>query len=56
MNPQENIWNYLKAKLFKPSSRASIEELILDAKDIFDELNSNSDKINSLAYARDFLV
>lgn len=56
MNPQENIWNYLKAKLFKPSSRSSIEELILDAKEIFDELNSNSDKIHSLAYARNFLV
>lgn len=56
MNPQENIWNYLKSKLFKPSSRSSIVELILDVKDIFDELNSNIDKIHSLAYARNFLV
>lgn len=56
MNPQENIWNHLKAKLFRPSSRMSIEELISDVKDIFDELNSNIDKINSLAYARSFLV
>ena len=56
MNPQENIWNYLKAKLFKPSCRSSIGELIFDVKDIFDELNSNTNKIHSLAYARNFLV
>lgn len=56
MNPQENIWNYLKAKLFRPSSRNSVEELILDVKDIFDELNSNVDKIHSLSYARNFIV
>lgn len=56
MNPQENIWNYLKARLFKPSSRTCIEELTFDVSSIFDELNSNSDKINSLAYARNFLV
>jgi transposase len=56
MNPQENIWNYLKAKLFRPTARGFIEELILDAKYIYDELNSNADKIRSLAYARSFLV
>lgn len=56
MNPQENIWNHLKSKLFRPSSRSSIYELISDVKDIFDELNSNIDKIHSLAYARSFLV
>ncbi len=56
MNPQENIWNYLKAKLFKPSSRSSIEELASDVKDIFENLNDNVDRINSLAYARKFLV
>lgn len=56
MNPQETIWHYLKSRLFKPSSRSCIEELILDVKSIFDELNSNPDKICSLAYARSFLV
>lgn len=56
MNPQENIWNYLKAKLFKPSARSCIEELVFDIKYIFDELNSDTDKIRSLAYARNFLV
>lgn len=56
MNPQENMWSYLKAKLFKPSSRSCIEELILDTKDVFDELNFDIKKIHSLAYARKFLV
>jgi transposase len=56
MNPQENVWNYLKTKLFRPTARNFIEELILDVKYIYDELNSNTDKIRSLAYARSFLV
>ncbi len=56
MNPQENIWNHLKAKLFRPSSRSCVNELISNVKDIFDELNSNVYKINSLAYGRSFLV
>ena len=56
MNPQENMWHHLKAKLFRPSSRSSIEELISDAKNIFDELNFDVDKIHSLTCARNFLV
>lgn len=56
MNPQENMWSYIKAKLYRPSSRSCIEELILDTKDVFDELNSDINKIDSLAYARKFLV
>lgn len=56
MNPQENIWRNLKAKLFKPSARSCIWELVSDIKILFDELNSNFAKIHSLAYARSFLV
>ena len=56
MNPQENIWKHLKAKLFKPSSRKYIEELIFNDKNIFDELNFDVNKIHSLAYAKSFLV
>jgi transposase len=56
MNPQENVWNYLKAKLFRPASRSSVYELISDVKDIIDELNSNIDRIRSLAHGRSFLV
>jgi transposase len=46
MNPQENIWNHLKAKLFKPSARKSIYELASDIKMIFHELNDNPYEIN----------
>lgn len=56
MNPQENIWHYLKEKLFRPSDRASIVELIQDTEALFVELNSEPDKIRSLACARSFLV
>lgn len=56
MNPQEHIWRYLKAKLYKPSSRISIYELTTDTNCIFDELNSNKEKIHSLADARHYLL
>jgi transposase len=56
MNPQEHIWKSLKAKLFRPSSRTSIYELLYDINNIFNELNSNIDEIRSLAYARNYLV
>ena len=56
MNPQENMWRNLKSRLFKPSARSTVWELISDIKNIFNELNSNFDKIRSLAYARHFLV
>ncbi|MBK1809034.1 transposase [Clostridium sp. YIM B02505] len=56
MNPQEHIWRNLKAKLFRPSARSSIYELISDIKNIFIELNSKKDEICSLAYARNYLV
>ncbi|SHI06754.1 transposase [Clostridium grantii] len=56
MNPQEHIWRSLKAKLFRPSSRTSIYELLYDINNIFNELNSNKDEICSLAYAKNYLV
>lgn len=56
MNPQEHVWRNLKAKLFRPSVRSSIYELISDIKNIFTELNVKKDEIYSLAYARNYLV
>lgn len=56
MNPQENIWNHLKTKIYRPSARSSIYELIVDIQGVFHELNSNTDKICSLAYGKKFLV
>lgn len=56
MNPQEHIWNHYKAELYKPMARKSIYELIYDTQIIFSELNEHSNKICSLAYARNYLV
>lgn len=56
MNPQENVWNYFKSKLFRPASRCCVEELVFDTQTIFNELNSDTDKIRSLAYAINVLV
>ncbi len=56
MNPQENLWNRLKALLFRPSARCCIEELQADIFDIYTEFNSNKDEINSLTNGKSFLV
>lgn len=56
MNPQENLWNKLKALLFRPSARCCIEELMSDIFDIYSEFNSNVNQICSLTYAKSFLV
>lgn len=56
MNPQENLWNNLKAKLFRPSARSSVDELIYDTFKIYNEYNYHSDIVRSLTIARSFLV
>lgn len=56
MNPQENLWNRLKAILFRPSARCCIEELMTDIFDIYTEFNSNINEIRSLTFAKSFLV
>lgn len=56
MNPQENIWNWLKLKLYKPKSRKSISELLEDTFEVYNELNFDLNQVRSLAYARNFLV
>lgn len=56
MNPQEHIWRHYKSLLYRPSARENIYELVMDTKLIFDELNSNKNKLFSLAYAKNYLV
>lgn len=56
MNPQEHMWNYYKANLYNPKARKSIYELVYDTQIIFSELNESSNRICSLAYARNYLV
>jgi len=56
MNPQEQIWCYLKAQLYKPSTRSSKSELIGYTYSIFSRLNLNKKIISSLADGRKYLV
>lgn len=56
MNPQEQVWRYLKAKLYKPSARESKYELTYDINLILNELNLYKDKICSLADGRKYLL
>ncbi|MCT4564037.1 MAG: transposase [Maledivibacter sp.] len=56
MNHQENLWNRLKALLFRPSARCCIEELMADIFDIYCEFNSSINGVYLLTYAKSFLV
>lgn len=56
MNPQENVLNYLKSKLFRRVSRFIIYELISGVKGIIDEFYSGIDNIHPLAYDINLLV
>lgn len=56
MNPQEQVWRYLKANLYKPSARESKHELFYDVNLILNELNLNKDKIRLLADGRKYLI
>ncbi|OOM05888.1 hypothetical protein CLOSAC_44670 [Clostridium saccharobutylicum] len=56
MNPQEQIWHYVKAKLYKPSARECKYELTYDINLILGDLNLNKDKIRSLADGRKYLL
>ncbi|MVX63042.1 hypothetical protein GKZ28_04935 [Clostridium chromiireducens] len=56
MNPQEQVWHYLKANLYKPSARGSKHELFYDINLILGELNLNKDRIRSLADGRKYLL
>lgn len=52
LNPQENVWNILKEYIYRPSSRANIDELFYDVCYVYDKFNSSIFKIKSLVYAK----
>ncbi|MCT4592985.1 MAG: transposase, partial [Anaeromicrobium sp.] len=56
MNPQENLWNDLKAKLFRPSARSSLDEFVYDIYNIYTEYSEDPDKVYSLTNVRNFLT
>ncbi|MCT4592838.1 MAG: IS630 family transposase, partial [Anaeromicrobium sp.] len=56
MNPQENLWNDLKAKLFRPAARSSLDELVYDIYNIYTEYSEDPDKVYSLTNVRNFLT
>lgn len=54
LNPQENIWNWLKKFLSTPSAYISIEELSKKHKEFSNYINNNPEKIKQRAGARNY--
>ena len=54
LNPQENIWNLLKNKIFSIGARKSIDELYDEIEKLYMQFNDNKALIMSVAYARNY--
>ena len=54
LNPQENIWNLLKNKIFNIGARKNIDELYDEIEKLYKQFNNNKALIMSVAYARNY--
>ncbi len=54
LNPQENIWNLLKNKIFSTKARENIEDLFDDVSEIYTNLNNQKDIIKSIVNPRNY--
>ncbi len=54
LNPQENIWNLLKNKIFRIGARESIDQLFDDVSDLYDYFNQHKELIMSVVAARNY--
>jgi transposase len=54
LNPQENIWNLLKNKIFNIGARENIEVLFDEIAALYDQFNEDKELIKSIVYARNY--
>lgn len=54
LNPQENIWNLLKNKIFSTKARKDIEDLYSHVLEIYSNLNNQRDIIKSIVNPRNY--
>ncbi|MGL5766543.1 MAG: IS630 family transposase [Sarcina sp.] len=56
LNPQENIWNLLKNKIFCIGARGSIDELFSEVVDLYNHLNEQPFMIKSIAFYKNYYL
>lgn len=54
LNPQENIWNFLKNKIFNIGARENIDVLYDEIVDLYDQFNEDKELIKSIVYSRNY--
>ncbi|WP_255547769.1 IS630 family transposase [Crassaminicella indica] len=54
LNPQENIWNLLKNKIFNIGARENIEVLFDEIASLYDQFNEDKELIKSIVYGRNY--
>lgn len=54
LNPQENIWNLLKNKIFNIGARSSIDVLFDEIDFLYNQFNQDKDLIKSIVCARNY--
>lgn len=54
LNPQENIWNLLKNKIFNIGARENIEVLFDEIAALYHQFNEDKELIKSIVYARNY--
>lgn len=54
LNPQENIWNLLKNKIFSIGARRNTDELSDEIEKLYMQFNDNKALIMSVTYVRNY--
>ena len=54
LNPQENIWNLLKNKIFNVAARPNIDVLFDEISSLYNQFNQNKELIKSIVSARNY--
>lgn len=56
LNPQENIWNLLKNKIFCIGARSNIHDLFDEVVALYEQINENTDLIKSIVFYKNYYL
>lgn len=54
LNPQENMWNWMKQFMQQASAYKNAQELIIKLEEFAKKANNNADEVKNMVYARKF--
>jgi transposase len=54
LNPQENMWNWMKQFMQQASAYKNAQELIIKLEEFAEKVNNNADEVKNMVYTRKF--